>query len=327
MNNSFVRVAPALGAALALLAVPLPAEERPPSVAPADPGEAAFAAAIRFAEARRTEEALAQLKVAKAAFLKSRSGLDPIHREVAIGQAAMHEARGELEEAVEFRKEALTRTGHFHRENTRQVDDALQNLVNLYGGLERWDEMEPLLRRQQKIRAALFGEDSPPVGGILQMLGVVQTERGDAAGALETAKQALALFRKLHGETPHVEIAGSLVNYGEALRVLGRFEDARAAQVAAREMFQAAGGEAAEQQAAQIDVNITQLEIESGAEAPYTLVPEEAFPPEILAAIRQVAAGHRARRRGDTAGAIRAYRAAPKHAGARYWAKTLGSAP
>jgi serine/threonine-protein kinase len=84
---------------------------------------------------------------------------------------------------------------------------------------------DSLMREAIALKERTVGRDHPDVAVSLSALGSLLTDAGSPQQALTVIDRALEILR-MHGDPGSARLARALVNRGEALRALGRFDEA-----------------------------------------------------------------------------------------------------
>jgi serine/threonine protein kinase/tetratricopeptide (TPR) repeat protein len=120
--------------------------------------------------------------------------------------------------------------------------ELLTMMGRTYRHLAAFDKAQLLLERALDSGIKAFGPEHVRVAQTLDYLGVVMTDRGDYAAAVQTLERALAMRRKLLGSA-HEDVGITLVELGRVYQDQGSFDRAEVLDREALEIRRAALGE------------------------------------------------------------------------------------
>ncbi|QSQ27567.1 tetratricopeptide repeat protein [Pyxidicoccus parkwayensis] len=137
---------------------------------------------------------------------------------------SLYRARGRLNEALEESQRALAMARKTYTANEPELATALLGVGQTLGLLGRSEEGLPFLMEAESIYARTFGPEHPNVAVVHDVIAVHQVQAGDAAGAVEHGRRALAIFQRVLGEE-NLTTASTLHNIGGFLLELGRADE------------------------------------------------------------------------------------------------------
>ena len=136
---------------------------------------------------------------------------------------------GRLEESMVVHEEVLRLRRHVD-ENSYLVGDAYFNLAASAANLERYEQARSFASEALAIWERELGPQHPRVLRALQSLVIINQHSGDTRGALEGAKQVLALSRELMGEEhrqtvlARILVGSAFENCGDRKSALQNYE-------------------------------------------------------------------------------------------------------
>lgn len=110
-------------------------------------------------------------------------------------------------------------------ENSGQTVESLRALAGLYESRQQWDKAEPFLLRGVKANEVASGEDAPDVLIPLWGLCDLYNHQAKPGKSQPCWHRATGLMEKQYGDNSP-NLVTSLTNEANALRLLGRKEDA-----------------------------------------------------------------------------------------------------
>ncbi len=140
--------------------------------------------------------------------------------------AAVHDAKGEYEQAAQLVGEALQIWEEVLGPDHPQVAMGLNNLALDLHNQGKYDQAQPKSERALQIWEAALGPEHPHVAMALNNLGNTLHSKGDLAAAQAMHERALKIREAAFGPD-HPAVAASLANLGNALHLQGRSDEAR----------------------------------------------------------------------------------------------------
>ncbi|MEO0559220.1 MAG: serine/threonine-protein kinase [Bacteroidota bacterium] len=153
-------------------------------------------------------------------------GAHPNTAQALSDHAAVLNARGESNEAIEAHREALAIRREVFGDNHPRVAQSLSYLGWALQGQGRADEAEPLYREALEIRRAAFGSEHISVANSLLMLGEAQVLRGDWDSGLRFEGLAIRTYRSVLG-SEHPSTLSAEIRYAAHLAEAKQEETAR----------------------------------------------------------------------------------------------------
>ncbi len=174
----------------------------------------------------KTDRALAHYDQVVALWTEA---LGAAHPNVAIARSSRASGlsrAGRNEEAVAEYRAALDELEGSLGPEHPTVSAALVNLGITLKNLGRWEEAEAVMRRSVAIDAELFGPEHLKTADRREALGRLLTRRGQGAAALVEHEVASKAYSE-HLDPGHPDRILNMLNRGDALRQIGRLDEAQ----------------------------------------------------------------------------------------------------
>jgi tetratricopeptide (TPR) repeat protein len=228
---------------------------REPDQAPAERAASALQLATLRMQQRRHDDAQAQLDEARALLAAVHGAGHWRVAEADVRRALLQRDRGDpqgaqqaLRAVVESMQGALgvpadAPAGHpvLDRERALALAEALLQYGVVAHERKDWAIAEPALRRSMDLLEHWLGDSDPRVGNPLGVLSNLARERGELKDSLALRQRVVELRTAAYGER-HWRTGAALVNLGDGLAALARFDEARAVAERATGVLEAALG-------------------------------------------------------------------------------------
>lgn len=160
--------------------------------------------------------------------LKICKNLDPQSLEMAESMdniSLICKALGDLKNALEFRKEALTIKEKYYEEVSPEMAFSFNNLANIYKELKEFNSAIEFHEKALNIKIRLYGEKSLEAAISMNNLGNVYMMLNNFKRALEYHEKAYVIRTELLGKED-LDVAISLNNLGEVYQSILQFQKA-----------------------------------------------------------------------------------------------------
>jgi tetratricopeptide (TPR) repeat protein len=155
--------------------------------------------------------------------------------------AVLYRVTGRLDKAEALQRQVLT---IYSKAGRARSQEAITTAYNLSETLRAQGRFQASLAQNSEVLAQAveeLGPESETVANLFQSQAALYRESGAAPRAEEPQRQALAIFRKLHGER-HPTVASAANNLGQVLLALRRHAEAEALTQSALKDYEATLG-------------------------------------------------------------------------------------